>query len=128
MLSLPQKTLDKIRITLLRKQKQVDQQLQDIEKEDPMLLQTVAEASESGTDSWTADVHARAVAVKDDLITLSRRITQSLMHLRRGTYGMCERCGKAIEPERLEAMPTATLCISCSKKPASKVSKKTSKK
>ena len=28
-----------------------------------------------------------------------------------GTYGKCERCGNEIEPERLEALPWATLCI-----------------
>jgi len=30
-----------------------------------------------------------------------------------GTYGTCERCGQQITDERLDAMPTATLCISC---------------
>jgi RNA polymerase-binding transcription factor DksA len=28
-----------------------------------------------------------------------------------GTYGMCEICGKQIEPERLEAMPGTRTCI-----------------
>lgn len=28
-----------------------------------------------------------------------------------GTFGRCERCGQEIEPERLEALPWATLCI-----------------
>lgn len=30
-----------------------------------------------------------------------------------GTYGICARCGKEIADERLKAMPTATLCITC---------------
>ena len=30
-----------------------------------------------------------------------------------GTYGVCERCGKAIDRERLQARPTARLCITC---------------
>jgi RNA polymerase-binding transcription factor DksA len=34
----------------------------------------------------------------------------------RGSYGQCERCGKEIGPERLEAVPTARLCISCAQK------------
>lgn len=33
-----------------------------------------------------------------------------------GTYGICENCGKAIAPARLEAMPSARLCIDCSAK------------
>jgi RNA polymerase-binding transcription factor DksA len=28
-----------------------------------------------------------------------------------GTYGFCEVCGKAIEPDRLEAMPGTRTCI-----------------
>ncbi|HEV7862512.1 MAG TPA: TraR/DksA C4-type zinc finger protein [Acidimicrobiia bacterium] len=28
-----------------------------------------------------------------------------------GTYGICEICGKAIEPERLEAIPGTRTCI-----------------
>ena len=30
-----------------------------------------------------------------------------------GTYGACERCGKAIAPERLAALPAAATCIAC---------------
>jgi DnaK suppressor protein len=28
-------------------------------------------------------------------------------------YGVCENCGKKIEPERLEIFPETTLCINC---------------
>jgi len=31
-----------------------------------------------------------------------------------GTYGVCEKCAKPISPARLEAMPSARLCIDCS--------------
>lgn len=124
MLNLPHPNLAKIKRYLLRRQKEVDEAIQKLEKEDPVLVQTVAEATESGTESWAADVHARAVAIKDDLISFSRRIADSLANLRRGTYGKCEKCGRAIEAERLEALPTATLCLSCSKKPATRGTKK----
>jgi DnaK suppressor protein len=32
-----------------------------------------------------------------------------------GLYGVCERCGGAIAPERLEARPDARLCIDCAR-------------
>ena len=38
-------------------------------------------------------------------------IDAALKRIDDGTYGRCERCGNAIEPERLEALPWATLCI-----------------
>lgn len=31
-----------------------------------------------------------------------------------GAYGVCERCGRAIPPERLLARPDARLCVPCS--------------
>lgn len=30
-----------------------------------------------------------------------------------GTYGICDLCGKQIEPARLEALPQANLCLEC---------------
>ena len=33
---------------------------------------------------------------------------------REGTYGQCSRCGDEIPAERLEALPEADTCISCS--------------
>lgn len=118
MLDLPQKTIDKIRGYLLRQQKDVKSQLESLEKDDPVLSDGLAESPESGTESWQADVHARFVTMKNELSGFSKRIAQALTSIRRGTYGRCERCGKAIEAARLEAMPTATLCLSCSKKPS----------
>lgn len=37
----------------------------------------------------------------------------ALMRIDDGSYGTCERCGANINEERLKAMPTATLCITC---------------
>jgi DnaK suppressor protein len=30
-----------------------------------------------------------------------------------GTYGVCERCGRAIPPARLDALPAARTCVQC---------------
>jgi DnaK suppressor protein len=40
-------------------------------------------------------------------------IEAALKRIEDGTYGICENCGKPVSPERLEAMPWATLCIDC---------------
>ena len=31
----------------------------------------------------------------------------------KGTYGLCDACGKPIDPARLEALPQASLCLDC---------------
>jgi RNA polymerase-binding transcription factor len=44
---------------------------------------------------------------------LVREIDRALGKIDAGTYGKCERCGQGIPEERLEAVPYATLCVSC---------------
>jgi RNA polymerase-binding transcription factor DksA len=42
---------------------------------------------------------------------------QAAMRAReRGTYGVCQSCGRGIPPERLEARPEATLCVDCQRR------------
>jgi DnaK suppressor protein len=40
-------------------------------------------------------------------------IDNALAKIDAGTYGICERCGRPIGEDRLEAMPAARLCIEC---------------
>jgi DnaK suppressor protein len=40
-------------------------------------------------------------------------IDYALWQAQKGLYGICEGCGKPIDPARLEAMPEATLCLEC---------------
>lgn len=44
---------------------------------------------------------------------LIKKINESLITLETGDYGYCEVCGVEIGVKRLEARPTATLCIDC---------------
>ena len=40
-------------------------------------------------------------------------IRQALLRIERGEYGSCASCGADISEGRIEALPTATLCIKC---------------
>jgi RNA polymerase-binding transcription factor DksA len=42
-----------------------------------------------------------------------QRIEAALRRIDSGTYGICVRCGDAIAPERLAAVPEAPLCRTC---------------
>ena len=44
---------------------------------------------------------------------LIRKIDQTLEMIRKDDYGYCDQCGVEIGLRRLEARPTATLCIDC---------------
>lgn len=52
---------------------------------------------------------ALVAALERELVS----IETALRALNCGTYGICERCGRPISPERLEVRPGATLCIQC---------------
>jgi DnaK suppressor protein len=45
-----------------------------------------------------------------------RSLEEALRRLEEGTYGVCERCGKEIGSQRLEALPQARLCIECAQR------------
>jgi DnaK suppressor protein len=44
---------------------------------------------------------------------LIKKIEETLVLIESGDYGFCDKCGVEIGIKRLEARPTATLCIDC---------------
>lgn len=42
-----------------------------------------------------------------------KKVEEALRRIDSGDFGLCESCDNDIEIKRLEARPTATLCISC---------------
>lgn len=44
---------------------------------------------------------------------LIKKIEETIAHIESGDYGYCSGCGVEIGIKRLEARPTATLCIDC---------------
>lgn len=45
-------------------------------------------------------------------------VEHALRKFEEGTYGLCDICKQPIEPERLEALPWASLCLSCKSRQA----------
>ena len=41
------------------------------------------------------------------------RTERALVKLDEGSYGVCDACGAAIPPRRLEVMPDSVLCVEC---------------
>jgi RNA polymerase-binding protein DksA len=42
-----------------------------------------------------------------------QQIRAALQRIADGRYGICAKCGEDIDPKRLNALPTAILCVSC---------------
>ena len=47
--------------------------------------------------------------IRDQLV----EVEHALDKFEQGTYGLCDDCGKPIDPARLEALPQANLCLDC---------------
>lgn len=63
--------------------------------------------------SASTEERSRLLSVSSSLRANLREVDAALAKVRDGTYGICERCGRPISDERLEAIPWATLCIDC---------------
>jgi RNA polymerase-binding transcription factor DksA len=55
----------------------------------------------------------RQMALQKQLREQMAEVEHALQKLESGTYGLCDICGQPIAPERLEALPWASLCLSC---------------
>ena len=66
--------------------------------------------------SHSAEERSRLISLVRALRSNLRDVERALAKMQAGTYGTCERCGNAIAPERLEALPWAALCIDCKQK------------
>lgn len=53
------------------------------------------------------------VALDQELEAELRKIDHALERIEAGTYLICESCGEPIGEERLNALPTSTMCIDC---------------
>ena len=53
------------------------------------------------------------LALEKRIIDQLAEIEHALSKFENGTYGLCDSCGQPIDPARLEALPQATLCLSC---------------
>ena len=77
------------------------------------------ELSSAAGDQHLAD-HASEMVDREVDVSLEENAEQIVYEIDRavaridaGTYGRCERCGQEIPEERLEAVPYATLCVTC---------------
>lgn len=66
--------------------------------------------------SHSTEERARALAVLETLRSNLHDVDRAIAKLGAGSYGTCDRCGRPIGAERLEAIAWAVLCIDCKRK------------
>ena len=57
------------------------------------------------------DSEIKASFVKKQIVQLRKALTR----IKIGNYGVCEKCGKMIDTDRLAIRPETTVCIKCEK-------------
>ena len=57
-----------------------------------------------------------ALKARDALVQRLKVLARAEEKIRKGTYGLCEACGGAIPPARLQTLPEAVLCLRCAEK------------
>lgn len=66
--------------------------------------------ADQGTEMFERE---KAIGLEQSLQARLSQVEHALSRVDAGSYGTCERCGRRIPKERLDAMPEATLCIEC---------------
>ena len=90
-----------------------DELLQDIERTvHTMQDEATVFADPNDRASQESDI-ALELRNRDRERKLIKKIDETLGRIEKGEYGYCDSCGVEIGLKRLEARPTATMCIDC---------------
>jgi DnaK suppressor protein len=106
-------TIESIRAQLEEERSSIEHQLAEngaVAEGDDVTLST----NEGFADSAQATAErSQTLSMIEGLRSQHEEVVAALRRIDEGSYGKCERCGEDIPIERLEAIPTARLCVSC---------------
>ena len=105
------------RTMLVEERERVQKAIANLRDDHPGSLDEEVEEIAATSDNHPGDTatatHDREVdyTLEENSEQVLADIELALKKIDDGTYGTCEKCGKPIAPERLDAMPWARLCI-----------------
>ena len=105
----------KIKSDLLKKESSLEKQEKMLEMEDAYKVAGRADDNAEITDDAQEDIgHTITMRSLDVLKKAKEQIQKALGMIKKGKYGVCEKCGVKIDPARLKAYPETTTCLKCS--------------
>jgi len=119
-----EKLIKKFKESLEKEKKEIENQLKKFAKEGKIPQDWEAKfphydgESGSGALERAADEveeYETLRSIEQSLELKLRDINLALEKIKKGNYGICEKCGKEIEIERLKAIPEARFCKNCKK-------------
>jgi len=113
------KDVERFRARLLLEQQRLEAELQEIENRTARVSESDRANELSAYEDHPADLASETferekdLAIGESVESLLNQVLIALEKVDRGTYGICDACGRPIRKARLNALPFATLCLEC---------------
>lgn len=110
-----QQELSSYRQRLIEMRDRLEEDLSHIIERLPEKEMPVGEISTVRTHNADLDMDGidREVTIGNSERSLLEQVYVALERVDRGDYGACQNCGRAIDGERLDALPFTSFCIEC---------------
>jgi RNA polymerase-binding transcription factor DksA len=116
-LGFPKKILKPVAAFLSQEIARLERKKKETAKEDPFKdTQRVNDNASPDTDVVEQIGHETTSAIERQINRRLIQMKKALARIKIGKYGICEKCGKMIDTDRLMVMPEATLCVDCERK------------
>jgi len=113
----PMSVLKPISDFLAREAKRLERRKDRLTAQDPFKdVRRVVDNAASDSDASEQVGHAQVTALKRQTERKLIQIKKALAHIKIGKYGICEKCGKMIDTDRLMVVPETTVCVDCERK------------
>jgi DnaK suppressor protein len=108
------KTVEQLRKARERALFEIERLKEDLQAE----IEPASATDDDAAADAAADVYERSkiISLIQNRETKVRSLESAIKAAEEGKYGICEVCGAAISPERLEIVPETTLCVNCASK------------
>lgn len=116
-IQIPAKLLAPLREYLQHEQMKLLKSKNELKREDPFAdSQRIDDNADIGKEAAEQFGHQRSEALRGEVDKILINIRKTLTKIKIGKYGLCEKCGKLIDTDRLAVNPTAEFCMDCQKK------------
>jgi RNA polymerase-binding protein DksA len=111
--------LGKFREQLLEERARLEVELREIEARTARVDESERANELSAYEDHPADLASETferekdLAIGESVQSMLHKVINALEKIDRGTYGLCDACGRPIKKARLNALPFATLCLDC---------------
>jgi len=107
-----QMNIAEFKTKLLTEKEELEKSIAYLKKSDPSLDKNAADSGGTLDDDITEiEGHDRITATRLQMKQSLADVEGALERIEKGTFGKCSVGGEPISEERLQAMPTATVCL-----------------